>query len=118
MAGSFVILDADMPPGFRYPDAFLRFLDSGTAALEPWNVLTANQQLHRRAGLAQRYPNRDLFPFARRQDNDDLACWVIGSDTVVVIHDFASPGWELRETFGSTDEWLRHDFDDSVDFQA
>lgn len=44
-------------------------------------------------GLHERYPDRKLYPFASRDDNDDLACF-LPNGQVVVIHDFASAGYE------------------------
>jgi len=35
---------------------------------------------------------RDLVPFARRGDNDDVACWERGKgETVVLIHGYTTP---------------------------
>jgi hypothetical protein len=40
------------------------------------------------------------MPFARRHDNDDVACFVTHdpeqeAGQVIIIHDFASPGHEV-----------------------
>ena len=41
------------------------------------------------------YPNRNLIPFARRNNNDEIACFAIGSnDEVKIIHDFILSGYE------------------------
>ena len=59
-------------------------------------------------GLQERYPARELFPFAFRQDNDDVACWAKGmGERVFVIHDFASPGYEDVEEFNDVWSWFR-----------
>jgi len=50
-------------------------------------------------GLQERYPGRMLVAFARREDNDDVACWEAGGGgKVIVIHDFASDGWLQDDT--------------------
>ena len=49
-----------------------------------------------------RYPKRILIPFARRGDNDDVACFELNKgDEVQIIHDFASGGYEQRNTYKS-----------------
>jgi len=59
-------------------------------------------------GLAERYPSRELFPFAYRQDNDDVACWSKSTgEKVFIIHDFASPGWEDENVFEDIWTWFR-----------
>ena len=58
--------------------------------------------------LAERYPNRELFPFAYRQDNDDVASWSKDAgEKVFIIHDFASPGWEDEGAFENVWSWFR-----------
>lgn len=51
-------------------------------------------------GLQQRYPHRKLIPFARREDNDDIACFEVGKkDNVQIIHDFSSEGYEQKKQY-------------------
>lgn len=39
-----------------------------------------------------------VIPFARRDDNDDIACFEVGKGkSVQIIHDFASEGFEQRK---------------------
>jgi hypothetical protein len=57
-----------------------------------------------------------LVPFARREDNDDVACWEPMSPRVVVIHDFASPGFEDRGGFADFNGWLRQAVEDLIAF--
>jgi hypothetical protein len=64
----------------------------------------------RYAGLKERYRQRQLVPFARRVDCDDVACFETTAGVkplaVQVIHDFAAPGWEQRKVFDNFDTWL------------
>ncbi len=70
------LLSADeLPPGFQYPRQFLRMVERGLTDLEPWLLLEGEQLVNRHRGLQSRFPERSLVPFARRQDNDDVACW-------------------------------------------
>jgi hypothetical protein len=47
-----------------------------------------------------------------------VACWELaaGDGTVVVVHDFASPGWEKRDHFSSFYDWLRQAIQDLIEF--
>ncbi|MFF1019960.1 hypothetical protein ACFYLI_19220, partial [Proteus mirabilis] len=55
----------------------------------------------------KRYPNRNIIPFAHREDNDDVACWDKNSrHQVIIIHDFASEGYEYVGKFDSFWDWL------------
>lgn len=61
--------------------------------------------------MKQRYPERILVPFARRLDNDDRACFDASKFAVepkiIIIHDFAAPGWEKKGELASFENWLK-----------
>ena len=109
----------DLPEGFAYPPEFIRVVELGLIDLEPWHVLEGGQLRERFRGLAERYPARTLVPFACRQDNDDVACWDlgIGEGAVVIVHDYASPGWESRGRFADFSGWLRQAIEDLIAFE-
>ena len=65
----------ELPDGFSYPAEFLRIVGLGLTQLEPWWILDGDNLRIRHLGLQRRYPSRKLVPFARREDNDDVACW-------------------------------------------
>ena len=68
-----------------------------------------DETVRRFRGLQTRYPERTLYPFARRGDNDDIACFEdVDSTLVHIIHDFADIGWEQREVFPTIDAWLEY----------
>jgi hypothetical protein len=114
-----LLTDKELPGGFNYPKQFNHIVDLGLTDLEPWYVLQGKPLREMVAGLSQRYPDRKLVPFARRQDNDDIACWQSGSgDEVFIIHDFASVGWEQRDHFSSFYEWLRRTIEDLIEFDS
>lgn len=106
----------DLPDGFAYPPEFLRVVELGLLQLEPWFVLRGDLLRRRLEGLEKRYPDRVYVPFADRQDNDDVACFTGSGSEVVIVHDFASPGWERREREPYPDfhAWLRRAFDDFI----
>jgi len=107
-----------LPAGFEYPGLFCRVVELRVIQLEPWFVLDGDLLRERREGMAQRYPTRDLVPFARREDNDDVACWDGISDVVYVVHDFASPGYEQRDELPNFAAWLRRAIDDLIEFEG
>jgi hypothetical protein len=101
---------AQLPDGFQYPETLMSFLDTNGVDIGPWQFLQGKWLTVRHSGLQERYPNRKLLPFARRLDCDDVACFDVMEPAltppVIIIHDFASIGWEERETFNNFDVWL------------
>lgn len=107
---------SDLPVGFRYPYAARRLVEFGLVYFNLWRVMGALEARERMEGMASRYPGRSLVPFARREDNDDVACFEVGGGPrVLIVHDFASPGWEARGTLGSVWEWARLALDDMIE---
>ncbi|NDW53265.1 hypothetical protein [Aliiroseovarius sp. PrR006] len=105
--------------GFEFPPEYIRLRRLGFSDLEPWYFLDEQQLSQTLAGLRQRYPDRKLIPFARRQDNDDTACWdQQDNNTVYIIHDFASVGYEERDTFDGLYSWLRAAVEDLIEFDS
>ncbi|WP_375431308.1 hypothetical protein [uncultured Friedmanniella sp.] len=109
----------DLPEEFSYPPFFIRVVGLGLTNLEPWWIIEGDVLLMKYQGLRKRYPTRRLIPFARRQDNDDVACWdlELARGGVVIIHDFAEPGWERREEMVSFENWLRRAVEDLIEFE-
>lgn len=107
---------ADLPERFDYPAAFVRVVELGLTQLEPWWILESDLLRERHRGLASRYPDRTLVPFAARQDRDDVACFDLESGNIAVVHDFADAGWERRANFESFNDWLRQAIEDLIDF--
>ena len=62
---------------------------------------------------------RDLVPFARRGDCDDVACFEVGKgEQVFIVHDFASSGYEQREIYANVWEWLKDVIDVMIEFES
>lgn len=101
-----------LPDWFEYPEEFLHLLKESKIDFGPWQLLHGKWLNIRHDGLKERYPHLNLIPFARRLDNDDVACFDtsenIGSSLKIkIIHDFASSGWEEREVFEEFNSWLK-----------
>ena len=113
------LLKADeLPAWFSYPRPFIRLIEIGITKLDPWWIFGRKYALEKREGLKSRYPTRDLVPFARNQSNDDVACWDKSDpQKVIVIHDYADPGWEQRATFDTFWDWFRSAVEDFIEFE-
>lgn len=100
-----------IPEEFVYPSLYSSAFSIEPERIEPWHFYHSEETLNfHYNGLKERYPERILVPFARRGDNDDVACFDgadnSGDPRVIIIHDFASPGWENRGEFKDFLEWL------------
>lgn len=113
--GGFLVDPKLRPSWLEYPRAYRRLIDQGLLHPVPWHLMEAGQALRQANGLALRYPARELFPFAFRQDNDDVACWAHGhGERVFVVHDFATPGVENEAEFADVWAWFRAAIDETV----
>jgi hypothetical protein len=108
-----------LPPGYRW------LLDRGLVGhapftqLQPWHYLPPDQCFW----ASDRWPgvtDKRLFAFAKRQDCDDLACFVaIGSHSVqgiALIHGWTGNGYDLCQEFDDFWVWLKHVVDDIADW--
>lgn len=108
----------EFPDWFSYPEEFLRIVDQGLLDFDPWIILQGERLRIRFRGINERYPERNLVPFSRREDNDDVACWEKGKSGVVIIHDFASPGYELKQEMDSFWDWLRSALEATIEYEG
>ena len=92
---------------FAYPESYFTVIDLNLVNYGYWYIMIKDEVITRRDGLLKRYPSRNLIPFARRDDNDDIACFEVGyGERVFIVHDFASEGWERRQEFDSFWAWF------------
>jgi hypothetical protein len=99
------------------PAGLSRIVEQGLVDLSPWLILRRDQALARMEGLRERYKTA-YVPFARRQDNDDLAVLLPNApDRVVIVHDFADEGCELRTEYESFWDWFRVAIEDMIAFE-
>lgn len=114
-----ILDDSELPIGMKYPEALRRLVQRGVVHLEPWFIFRADEAKQRMSSLGTRYPTRTLVPFARREDNDDVACFAPEyPGKVVIVHDFASPGSEDREVLDNFYSWLRKAVEDMIEFDS
>src|SRR5437762_6501369 len=78
--------------GFQVPKEYYYVVELGMIHLGPWYFIEGEELRTVYEGINTRYPNRLVLPFARRQDNDDVACFVVRGEYpqqhVLIIHDF------------------------------
>lgn len=107
----------ELPSGFSYPQSFLRTIQLNLVDIEPWYIMNSKELEIRIQGMKERYPERILIPFARRCDNDDVACFELGKDEEVqIVHDFASVGYEQRNVYKTFWDWFRSAIEDMIQF--
>ncbi|MDR2889361.1 MAG: hypothetical protein LBV33_05920 [Lachnospiraceae bacterium] len=108
----------DLPEGFVYPQPLHKLIELNLTNFEVWYLMDYESAKVRMSGLDKRYPQRVLIPFARRGDCDDIACFEAGQgQSVFVIHDFASEGYEQREIFENIWDWLNFVIMIMIDFE-
>lgn len=113
-----LLSENELPEGFIYPSDFLRIVQQGLVDFDPWIILQDKQLRTRYIGINQRFPNKSLVPFARREDNDDVACWQPNDiDSVYVIHDFSTLGYEKKIKLSFWD-WLRQALEDTINYSG
>ena len=92
---------------FIYPETYNKLIELNLVDFDVWYLIESGQATRRYHDLKERYPNRKLIPFARRDDNDDIACFEVGKgEKIQIIHDFASEGYEQRKEYENFWKWL------------
>lgn len=113
---------------FAVPVGYRWLIDRGLAGfrpnsqLQPWYLLTGEEVF----SVSDRWPRTDepaeMHAFARRQDCDDLACFVVGRDGsepgVVVLHGWTPSGYEVVARFDSIWDWLKRVVSDIEEWVA
>jgi hypothetical protein len=86
--------------------------------LQPWHYLPPDQCFW----ASDRWPrvtDKRLWAFAKRQDCDDLACFVAEGSIVqgiALIHGWTGNGYEMCREFNDFWAWLKHVVDDIADW--
>ena len=110
-----LLQENELPNWFEYPSELMVLINQKLFDFDPWVLLIDDRLKLRFEGVKKRYPNRKLIPFARREDNDDLACFD-ESMKVVIIHDFASVGFEGGKESIEFWDWLKIAVNDMIEY--
>lgn len=102
--------------GYQFPKELIKLRKLGLTNMEFWWLIDDEHLQWRYKHLKQYYKNRQLIPFAKRDDCDDIACFEVGKgETVQIIHDFASPGWEQVREYNCFWDWFSAAISEMVD---
>ncbi|WP_152969170.1 hypothetical protein [Amantichitinum ursilacus] len=115
------LTESKLPPGYQWmSDRALVGFEPHTQ-LQPWHYLPAEQCFF----ATERWPGvseKKLLAFARRQDCDDLACFIVDENGVVngvaLIHTWTPGGFELVAEFPDFWTWIKHVIDDIADWMS
>lgn len=107
----------ERPDWLVYPPLFQRMVEQGVVNLCPWHITPAHQTRSWLYQLEKLYPKRNLYPFAFRQDNNDVACWEEGrGDLVIVVHDVTEHDSPDQSELPNTGAWLALAMQDMIDW--
>ena len=105
----------ELPEWFSYPKEYLRAVEQNLIDLTPRYLIDRDCVQTRMNGLKERYPLKEYVPFALRDDKDDIACWERGKPgRVVIVHDFAGPGFEERHDHNQSWTWFRSAIEETI----
>jgi hypothetical protein len=109
-----------MEIGVTLPKGYQIVKDLNLANLDPWHLMSDKEFDLLFPGINERYPTRSVIPFATRGDNDDVACFVSRdpeqeTGQVILIHDFASPGYEVIARMKSFWSWFKYAIDEMIE---
>ncbi|MBP3997137.1 MULTISPECIES: hypothetical protein [Pseudomonas] len=109
-----IFLDIEQIENYNFPSEFIEFATMEPKPdIEPWWLLVYKEgkinNWHNT--LKKLYPKRTLVPFAKFSANDDIACFegedLSGNPKVLIIHAYASEGWELHGEYPDFCTWLK-----------
>lgn len=94
------------PAWVDYPPELIELIYADQTDLLLWRLLDTELSIKISISLRNSY-NRELFPFAMRKSNDDVACFEKNcGEKIKIIHDFSSKGWENEGEFLNFNDWL------------
>lgn len=110
-----------MEQGVSLPKGYQEAMDLNLVNLHPWHFVSDKEFDLLFPGINKRYPNRSVIPFAKREDNDDVAAFIRRdpeqeTGQIMVIHDFASPGYEVVARIKTFWDWFRYAVDGMIEW--
>ncbi len=110
--------------GFEPPRGYFFLLQRGligfmgtSSRLHPWHYIPKKWggRAYDRNRPGPYKGKGDLFPFARRIDTDDIACFEVVNarvERVFSIHGWTADGYEIMASYTSFFEWVKSVIDD------
>lgn len=110
-------MNAKFPRGYYWLlERGLVSYDDNFGPLQPWFYLPEKHSFWLEERWRQEEINEHSFAFAKRQDNDELACMVFNSQgdflRIDLIVGWIGDGYELKGRFNSFWDWMKHVVDD------
>ena len=103
-------------PGFEYPQEYLKIAELELIDFDHWFLLSDELVEKRHKSMKERYPHRNVIPFAARYDCDDVACFEIGyGERIFVVHDYSSEGYERRQEYADFWTWFKAAIQELID---
>lgn len=87
--------------------------------LQPWYYLDQTSVFEVRRVWPNGPYDGDLVAFARRQDNDDIACFHVlqgNVQAIMVIHGWTTAGYAVVQTYPTFWDWLKAVVDDIAEW--
>lgn len=109
---------------FQLPSAYYRIFELGLTNVSPWRFIEDAEEFSGvYEALRELYPEHILLPFARRADNDDVACIVVESpqyagNRIVIVHLFASPDDAIDAVYETFWDWFRTAVDEMIELNS
>ena len=102
-------------PDFDYPYQLKKVAELDLLDFDYWFIMDSKLAENYTRGIKERFPARNLIPFAKRADCDDVACFEIGKPGIIeIIHDFCDPGWEQRGEYDSFWDWFMEAIEEMI----
>lgn len=91
-----------------YPEAIERLIALGLVNFDLWYLMGTKQTVQIGEQLREQYRNEKWIPFARRGDNEDIACFEVDSgQKVVVLRSYELLGYRQCAVYDSVWDWFR-----------
>jgi hypothetical protein len=112
-------LDLSLPKGYYWliEQSLVGFEPFTT--LQPWYYVKNNEMFFVNEKWPEHQRSHLLIAFARRQDNDDIACFILSDgdiDKVVLIHGWTATGYSEIKNYNSFWAWLKDVVDDIAEW--
>lgn len=93
---------------FEYPEAIERLVALQLVNYDFWYVMKKDQAMKLFDQLSEQCRHKKLVPFARRGDNEDVACFEIGKgERVVILRQSEFLGYRPYKIFDTVWDWFR-----------
>jgi hypothetical protein len=107
--------------GVILPKGYQVAKDLNLVNLRPWHFVSDSEFDGLFEVVNKHYSVRTVIPFARRSDSDDVACFVSRdpeqeAGQIIIIHDFASPGYEVVARMKNFWDWFRQVVNDMIEW--